>query len=151
MADVRDPDVDADLAAAIEALSFGLVAVTARAIDEARPDHALTFQQWRILVILGATPDGARIGRVAERIGASRPSTSRLVRRLALRGLVEVGVDPADRRAARLRLTEAGSDLRESVIRRRRALIQETLADGAGRQPSASSVALLAAAFDRWV
>ena len=147
----RRPDEDPNLATAIEALSFGLVAVTARAIDDARPSHPLTFQQWRILVILGSTDTGVRIGEVAERLGASRPSTSRLVHRLSRRGLVESRPDPDDGRASSLRLTQAGATLRRTVVERRRALIEASLEDPDDREDLAAGVARLARRFGRWV
>jgi DNA-binding MarR family transcriptional regulator len=140
-----------ELADAIALLAFGLVAITARAIDEIRPGRALTFQQWRILVVLGSTDDGCRTSEVAGRIGASRPSTSRLVHRMIERGLVESGVDPSDRRAARLRLTETGVDLLGRVLGIRRRLIAETLATAELDGIAGPDVRRLALAFEQWV
>ena len=151
MPDERSHDLDAALASAIEALSFGLVAVTARAIDDARPSHPLTFQQWRILVVLGSSESGVRIGEVAERIGASRPSTSRLIHRLSRRGLIDSRPDPDDGRASSLRLTEAGTILRRTILARRRVLIEESLDGEVGVAGAASTVERLARRFQRWL
>ncbi len=140
-----------DLGSAIESLSFGLVAITARAIDQAAPGRALTFQQWRIVVVLGTAPDGSRVRDVAARIGASGPSTSRLAHRLATRGLVRRTEDQRDRRAVRLHLTEAGADLRRQVIEARRDLIRTTIADLSPDADLASRIADLAVGFQRWI
>jgi DNA-binding MarR family transcriptional regulator len=140
-----------ELTGAIEALSFGLVAVTARAIGDASPRHALTFQQWRILVILGSSTGGLRIGEIARRIDASPSSTSRLVQRLAARKLVRGERDPRDGRAIRLHRSAAGADLYGRVIRRRRQLIRESLKGHEWDPVLAAEVQRLAAAFERWL
>lgn len=140
-----------DLESAIESLSFGLVAVTARAIDVATPGRALTFQQWRIVVVLGTVPGGARVSDVATRIGASGPSTSRLARRLETRGLIRSEVDERDRRVVRLHLTDAGTDLRRRVIDARRELIRSTISGHPADADLTSGVADLAVEFDRWI
>lgn len=147
----RTADQPSELADGIEALAFGLVAITARAIDGLRSQQSLTFQQWRILVVLGATQEGSRVSEVAARIGASRPSTSRLVHRLSERGLVHAEVDAVDRRAVRIRLTGSGATLRTAVLDARRALIEETLAGYVDDRPTSASVRQLARAFERWV
>jgi len=49
---------------------FAGVALTTRALSEARADLDLTLAQWRVLVVLGETEDGATISQVAARIGA---------------------------------------------------------------------------------
>lgn len=140
-----------DLESAIESLSFGLVAITARAIDVATSGRALTFQQWRIVVVLGTVPGGARVSDVATRIGASGPSTSRLARRLETRGLVRSGVDEHDRRVVRLHLTDDGVDLRRRVIDARRDLIRVSIAAVPPDPDLASGLTRLATALDRWV
>ncbi len=139
------------LTAAIERLSFGLVAITALAVDGATTRHSLTFQQWRVLVTVGRADDGVRISQLAERIGASAPSTSRLVRRLVAKGMVTVETDPADRRAMRVRLSVAGMELRRRVIDRRRALIAATITEMPSRDIPADGVEALADAFERFV
>ncbi len=140
-----------ELTAAIERLSFGLVAVTALAIDGATTRHTLTFQQWRALVVVGRADDGVRITQLATRIGASAPSTSRLVRRLATKGMLTVVPDPADGRAMRVRLSTAGEELRFKVIEGRRALIASTLSGGIAPGVPADAIETLADAFETFV
>lgn len=140
-----------DLEAAIEALSFGLVAITALAVDRAAPGHALTFQQWRALVVIGSAPDGIRVSELAARIGASGPSASRLARRLSDRGWLVGNVDPLDGRAVRIRLSSSGARLRTTVIDHRRALIRETLGTRTEDPASTQLVAALAEDFARWI
>ncbi len=146
---LRNPDsrtVDA-----LEALAFGLVAVTSRAIHETATPPELTFQQWRVLVVLGGTESGMRVSELAARITASGPSSSRIVRRLARRGLVESTIDPSDRRAVLLRLTHAGSTLRERIIERRRSLIRDTIARQQLSPTATSQLIRLAGLLERWI
>jgi DNA-binding MarR family transcriptional regulator len=125
------------------------VAITARSIHSGARGDDLSFQQWRIVVVLGQV-ETARISELAERIGASGPSASRLVQRLRRRGIVRQEVDPDDRRAVRVSLTDQGRELRSRVVDTRRRLIQETLP---GRRSArlATEVDAMAALFDRWV
>lgn len=113
----------------IERLVFAGVALTTRALSEARGDLDLTLAQWRVLVILGEAEDGATVSQVAARIGVTLPATSRQLRRLARRGLLEIGTDQRDRRATRVRLTTLGSSARDDVVGFRRAKISEIAAD----------------------
>ncbi len=113
---------------ALERIVFAGVALTTRALSEARADLDLTLAQWRVLVVLGGTEDGATISQVAGRIGVTLPATSRQLRRLERRGLVEVGRDQLDRRATRVRLTPLGRSARDDVISFRRRKIAQVAA-----------------------
>ncbi len=135
---------------ALERLAFGLVAITSRAIEDVSAGE-LTFQQWRVLVVLGGVDDGMRVSDVARRITASGPSTSRIVHRLVRRGLVIQHGDPVDRRAVRLRLSPAGETTRARIVDRRRSLIRETLADLRLSPAAARQLESVASAFDHWV
>ena len=110
--------------ASLERIAIGAVAITTRAIAHA-PGREMTFPQWRTLVILGDSADGARIGEVAARVGVTLPATGRLLRRLERRGLVALAVDPDDRRATRARLTESGQAILDDILERRRAVLRE--------------------------
>ncbi len=110
----------------LEAIAYGSVAVTARAI--AATGVELTFPQWRVLVIVGEAAEGASVSQVAARIGAELSPTSRVVRRLARRELVVTTKSETDRRVTRVRLTASGRDLRDGVLRGRRAMLDEILA-----------------------
>ena len=101
------------------------VAITTRALADASDDWELTFPQWRALLIVGEADDGATVSAVAARVGVTVPATSRLLQRLARRGLLNATSDEQDRRATRARLTARGIAVRERIIGRRRALIAE--------------------------
>ncbi len=114
---------------AVERLAFSLVALTTAAMAADGQALEPTFRQWRLLVVLGESADGYRLGEIAGRIGGSAPSASRLVRRLEVRGLVTITRDPADGRSIRVALSPAGRAIRAAVIDARRGLISETLRD----------------------
>jgi len=123
--------------AALEAVAFGSVAVTTRAL--ATVGLELTFAQWRVLVIVGERPDGATVTEIAARLGAEISPVSRLVSRIARRGLVATGKDDRDRRVTRVTITDAGRDLRRTVLARRRALLREVLAVAGPIEPDAEA------------
>ena len=112
---------------ALERLFIAAVGVTSVALSESGASPDLTIQQWRALVLIGSA-DGLRLGVLAQQIGMSPPSASRLVRRLARRGAVVAEPDPLDGRAVILRATPAGAALRRDVMARRRELVGAALA-----------------------
>ena len=137
------------LAADVERVAVGAVGLTARALAEAAPGTELTFPQWRALLILGEDPAGARVGQVATRVGVTLPATSRLLRRLAGRGLVALATDEVDRRATRAQLTLRGSEVRSAILQYRRAAIRD-IANHVGQLDAGtpgSTVKALADAF----
>lgn len=113
------------LAADLERIAVGAVSLTTQALAQADGGSDLTFPQWRALLILGESEDGARIGQVAARVGVTLPATSRLLRRLERRGLVALAVDDSDRRATRARLTVPGRMVRSTILAHRRAVLDE--------------------------
>ncbi len=112
----------------LERLTLATVAVTTRALSETAGPTELTFLGWRVLVLLGLDEGSLRLRDIAERLGASAPSTSRLIRRLERRGLVTTGPDPADRRGLRVGLSDEGDRVRRAVLDRRREILTEALA-----------------------
>lgn len=131
----------------VERIVLAGVGLTTRALAEATPGFDLTFPQWRVLVVLGDESGGATVSEVAGRIGVTVPATSRQLRRLARRTLVEVSPDPHDRRAARATLTAAGRSTREAILAFRRRHIAESLsrinvAEGGLRELAAIAEAL---------
>ena len=113
----------------LEQIVVAGVGLTTRAFADAEPRLELTFPQWRVLLILGDRPDGATVSEVARRIGVTVPATSRQLRRLDRRGLIRIGPDERDRRAARAILTTAGDQVRDAILRSRRRRIAERVAD----------------------
>ncbi len=132
----------------LERIAFATVALTATALGDAA-GHGVTFLAWRTLVVLGSGGEPLRATELGERLGTSKPSTSKLIRRLARRGLVDLASDPTDGRVVRVGLTPRGRELRAAVVARRRAILAEALAEPL---PSAfeEGLAALAARLDRW-
>jgi DNA-binding MarR family transcriptional regulator len=65
---------------------------------------------------------------IADRLGSEISPVSRLVSRLARRGLVTADKDQRDRRVTRVRVSGAGREIRDTVIEQRRELLAEVLA-----------------------
>ncbi|HEY6013494.1 MAG TPA: helix-turn-helix domain-containing protein, partial [Candidatus Limnocylindrales bacterium] len=78
--------------AALDRLAAASVGLTTVALAEHGRD--LTLPQWRALVVI-STSTGLRASDVADRVGMSRPSMSRLIRRLQRRGVIVVEDDPS--------------------------------------------------------
>jgi len=113
--------------AALEAVALGSVAVTTRALISTALE--LTFAQWRVLMIVGQDARGATMSEIAARVGAEVSPVSRMVGRLARRGLVETSKDDQDRRVTRVTVTDRGRTIRETVLGRRRDLLTVVLAN----------------------
>ena len=109
---------------ALETIAVGSVAVTNAALETAG-GRALSVEQWRAILLVGDDRGGRRISEVARLVSVTVPATSRLLRRLALRGLVSLDPDPRDARATICRLTDRGVQLRRTVLRDRRKLLRE--------------------------
>lgn len=84
--------------------------VVARQFDEALRPFSLTNGQFSLLMSLNR-PDPASIGSVAALLAMDRTTLTANIKPLERRGLMEVTVDPADKRSRRLILTPAGHAL----------------------------------------
>ena len=122
---------------ALEEIAFGSVAITTRALATAGLD--LTFAQWRVLVIVGDDPAGATVTEIATRLDGEVSPVSRLVGRLGRRGLVRTSKDDRDRRVTRVTLTDAGAELRQTVLDHRRRLLAEVLVEAGPIEPDVAS------------
>jgi DNA-binding MarR family transcriptional regulator len=111
-----------DLTTLVDRIVLAGVGLTTEALAAVAPGPSpeLTFPQWRVLVVLGEAPAGLTVSEVAGTIGVTVPATSRQLRRLAARGMIEITPDPGDRRAARARLTSTGARTRSAVLGFRR-------------------------------
>ncbi len=78
----------------------------------------VSMREYDVLYTLSKCPGPQRLGDLGRHVLLSQPALSRLVDRLADRGLVERCADPADGRSVRLSLTAAGRDLQRQVGRR---------------------------------
>lgn len=141
---------DAQPARVIERIVLAGIAITTRALAEASPAFELTFPQWRVLLIVGEADDGATVSEVATRVGVTIPATSRQLRRMSRRRLVDIGPDASDHRAVRARLTDDGRAMRRAILSHRRQRIVEIV--GRVRLSSATrrDLALLADAFEEF-
>jgi DNA-binding MarR family transcriptional regulator len=102
----------------------------ARKFDEALRPVGLTHGQFSLLMSLNrpAPPD---IGSVAELLAMDRTTLTANLKPLERRGLLEVKVDPQDKRGRRLLLTEAGRALLVAAVpvwKRTHAAIERSLA-----------------------
>jgi DNA-binding MarR family transcriptional regulator len=138
------------LVRSLEEIAYATVGMTALALNEVGQERDLTLAQWRVLVILGEGP--MRVGSIAERIGASLPSASRLVARMEAREFVVTAPDESDRRAILVSLAPLGRNTRNGVIQRRRRLIEELVGgDGSlANQTLERGMAILAERFSRF-
>jgi DNA-binding MarR family transcriptional regulator len=130
----RESVVDAVLTA-----SRVLVAVAARSLAEVADEVTLT--QYRSLVVL-ASRGPQSVAALADELGVTPSTVSRLCDRLVRKGLVRRREDRRDRRAVRLALTPAGRALVDAVTERRRAEIAG-LVDGIGEETQRSLVQAL--------
>ncbi|MGH2513687.1 MAG: MarR family winged helix-turn-helix transcriptional regulator [Candidatus Limnocylindrales bacterium] len=139
------------LLAALDRLVLAAVGVTTVALAESGEGHDLTLSQWRALVVI-TSADGLRASEVAQRIGMSRPSMSRLIRRLERRGVIVADQDPHDGRATILRATRTGAAMRVATMNRRRELMAEALDARPGTLPPdlAGGLDAIAGALERY-
>jgi DNA-binding MarR family transcriptional regulator len=77
----------------------------------------LSMREYDVLYTLSKRPGPVRISELNRYVLLSQPALSRLVVRLADRGLVERQADPADGRGVRLALTRAGQDRQRQIGR----------------------------------
>ncbi|HVC13605.1 MAG TPA: MarR family winged helix-turn-helix transcriptional regulator [Acidimicrobiales bacterium] len=95
------------------------VAVAARSLADLDDAEDVTLTQYRSLVLLASRgPQG--IASLADSLGVTPPTASRLCDRLVRKGLVRRRTDRNDRRQVRVALTEAGRRLVDIVTDRRR-------------------------------
>ncbi len=111
---------------AVLSASRVLVAVAARSLADLDEAEDVTLTQYRSLVVLASRgPQG--IASLAEALGVTPPTASRLCERLVRKGLVRRRTDRNDRRQVRVALTEAGRRLVDVVTERRRREIADLL------------------------
>ena len=77
-----------------------------------------TMKEYDVLYTLSKCPEPIRIGELNRHVLLSQPALSRLVDRLAARGLVGRTADPSDGRSVRLALTADGLAVQRRIGRR---------------------------------
>ncbi len=137
----REHVVDAVLAA-----SRAIVALSVRSLSAVSEE--VTLAQYRTLVVLASRGPQAVVA-LAEDLGVSAPTASRMCDRLVRDGLISRTEDAEDRRRVSLILTTRGRRLLDEVTVRRRveirqvleampAEVQRTLVDGLHRFAAAA-------------
>jgi DNA-binding MarR family transcriptional regulator len=121
------PDHEAAALAALDRFAFASVGVTERAMAAASSIAEVSLPQWRVLTLLYRSDTPLRLADVGSRAGLSASSTSRMMARLAGRGLIGASIDRADRRVLRVRLSRRGRQLVQTVLDARRADFREAL------------------------
>jgi DNA-binding MarR family transcriptional regulator len=110
-----------------ERMIYAALGLTSRALAETAEAGRLTLTQWRILALLDEQREPVTLSELATSAAVSLPSASRLVNRLAQRGLVEVSPHKDDARALRIALSAKGRRVATVVIARRRELVAQAL------------------------
>jgi DNA-binding MarR family transcriptional regulator len=77
----------------------------------------VSMREYDVLYTLSKCPAPVRLTELNQHVLLSQPALSRLVDRLAERGLVDRCTDPADGRGVHLSLTPAGQDIQRRVGR----------------------------------
>jgi len=77
----------------------------------------LSMREYDVLYTLSKCPEPVRVSELHQHVLLSQPALSRLVHRLAARGLIECQPDPADGRGVRVSLTDAGRAAQRQVGR----------------------------------
>jgi DNA-binding MarR family transcriptional regulator len=119
------PPNDDQLVDAVLSASRVLVAIAARSLAEV--GEQVTLTQYRSLVVLASRgPQG--VAALAEAVGVTSPTASRMCERLVRKGLVSRRADRRDRRQVRITLSPVGRQLVDTVTARRRAEIEQLVA-----------------------
>jgi DNA-binding MarR family transcriptional regulator len=92
----------------------------------------LSMREYDVLYTLSKSQDPINLSELNRHVLLSQPALSRLVDRLAERGLVERCADPADGRGVRLSLTEAGRTLQRQVGRKHARGVARAMTAGLG-------------------
>jgi DNA-binding MarR family transcriptional regulator len=117
---------DRDLGAALVDAVWGLRRVTRRVVRESFPEPALPPSEAELLALVSRA-EGTTVNEAAQALQLAPNTVSTLVGRLARAGLLERRPDPADRRAARLHLTVAGTTRVRQFHRHREAVLARAL------------------------
>lgn len=75
----------------------------------------VSMREYDVLYTLSKCAEPIRLGELHRHVLLSQPALSRLVERLAERGLIERTADPSDGRGVRLSLTQAGRERQRLV------------------------------------
>ncbi len=94
---------------------FRAQATVARELTDADVWGEISPREYGVLYALTGAPNGLRITELLDDVLLTQAGMSRLIARLDAAGLVERIDDPDDRRACRIRLTDAGAATQRRV------------------------------------
>jgi DNA-binding MarR family transcriptional regulator len=121
-------DVEEEVVLALEQLAFASVGITERAVAAAVSVAEVSLPQWRVLTLLFRAAGPLRLADVGSQAGLSAPSASRMMARLAGRGLITASIDRGDRRVLRIRLSRRGREFVRAILATRREAFRAALA-----------------------
>ncbi len=87
----------------------------------------VSMREYDVLYTLAKSDKPTRLGDLHRGVLLSQPALSRMVDRLANRGLLERQVDPSDRRGVLLSLTKDGRTLQKQIGRRHARRVAESM------------------------
>ena len=90
----------------------------------------LSMKEYDVLYTLSKCPDPIRLSELNRHVLLSQPALSRMVDRLAERGLVSRSTDPRDGRGVRLALTADGLAVQRRIGRRHGRLVAQAMLAG---------------------
>ena len=93
----------------------------------------VSMREYDVLYTLSKDAEPLRLSELNRHVLLSQPALSRLVERLAERGLVVRQADPADGRGVRLSLTAAGRDAASAIGRRHARSVARAMTAGLTR------------------
>jgi DNA-binding MarR family transcriptional regulator len=93
----------------------------------------VSMREYDVLYTLSKYPEPLRLSELNRHVLLSQPAVSRLVERLAERGLVSRHADPADGRGVRLSLTAAGRTMQRAIGRRHARSVARAMTAGLTR------------------
>ncbi len=106
---------------------FRAQATVGRELTAADVWDALSPREYGVLYALFRAPQGLRITELCNDVLLTQPGISRLIARLEAARLVERLDDPDDRRACRIRLTDAGVRAQRGIGRRHARHVAQTM------------------------
>jgi DNA-binding MarR family transcriptional regulator len=104
--------------------------------------HELSMREYDVLYTLSKCPGPVRLGELNRHVLLSQPAMSRMVDRLAARGLIERKPDPADGRGQLVQLTGGGRTSQREIGRVHARSVARALASRVSRDEMAQLEAI---------
>ena len=121
---MTSPVTDEEMTEAIILASRAMVGIAVRSLSGAA--YEVTLPQYRTLVVLSYGGQH-RLADLANTLGVSPSTATRMCDRLVKKGLITRGRDALDRREVNIVVTAAGRQVVDDVIERRRSEVRQML------------------------